>query len=191
MEIVWFGKIYFEATVKNRSKEKMAISFFPCKKGGKEEIILLENGSKSEGGGFFTINEPGEYDIKDIYIKAIPSFDGDSLKIIYRIEAEGIKTCHIGNFSKKELSVKELEAMGDIDVLIIPIGGSGLAIQDAKKIISQVEPRIIIPAWGEKAELEQFLKLTGAKNIEPQRKIKIEKKNLPKEETQVSVPALK
>ncbi len=98
------------------------------------------------------IEEPGEYEVKDIFIQGIPSFHDEEegkkrgQNTIYTIEAEGIRLCHLGDLGQKELNSDQLEKIGDIDILMVPVGGVyTINSKGAAKIISQIEPRLIIP----------------------------------------------
>lgn len=140
----------------------------------------------------FVIEEPGEYEINGVYVQAIPAL-GEV--IIYLIETEGIKICHLGDFGQKELTPEQLDQIGDIDILMVPIGGVyTIDAKGASKIISQIEPKLVIPMHYRPPELklklnplEQFLKEMGSPAIEVQKKLKVKSSDLPKEKTQIVV----
>lgn len=149
----------------------------------------------------FIIDGPGEYEIKGIFIQGIHSWHdekegrerGDNT--IYTIEAEDLKLCHLGDFGQKELLDEQLEKIGDIDILMIPVGGIyTIDSKIASKIISQIEPKIVIPMHYQiprlrvKLEgLDKFLKAMGTKSIEPLNKLSIKKKDLPQEGVKIVV----
>lgn len=156
-----------------------------------------KNIGKIETENSFLIKGPGEYDIKGVYIQGIPAVGEkeNADDAIFKIDAEEIKICHIGAFSKAELSTDQLEELGDIDILIIPVGGgNSLSAKDAIKIMAQVEPKITIPVnyktTGAKAELaglDEFLKALGIKSLPAIPKLSIKKKEIPEEEAKVVV----
>ena len=97
------------------------------------------------------INGPGEYEVQGISIIGIPTFHDDKkgelrgLNTVYIFEVDGLRIAHLGDLGHK-LSEKHQEAVGDLDVLMIPVGGhytidSSLAAQ----IVRDIEPKIIIP----------------------------------------------
>ncbi len=144
------------------------------------DILLLSRQNekavdiKSLSGNPFLINGPGEYEIKQVFIRGIFAKDEENKEIaIYTIEAEDLKLCYLGGFDQKELIAEQLEKIGDVDILIIPV-------MEAKRIINQVEPKIVIPTRCKSAkEMDKFLKTMGLKSIEPQNKLVIKKKDLP------------
>ncbi len=88
-----------------------------------------------------------------------------------------------------QLTDEQLEELGSIDVLMVPIGGGPtISSQEASKIISQIEPKIIIPMHYQlphlKLKLEdvkKFLKVMGKNSIIPQEKFQVKQNTLPKE----------
>ena len=114
---------------------------------------------------------------------------------IYTIEAEDIKICHLGLLGEKELSTEQLEKSGEVDVLMIPVGGgNSLDSQQAVKIMSQIEPKIIIPMnykipqiRTELDGVDKFLKILGIKSLEALPKLSIRKKDISNEEAKVII----
>jgi len=158
-------------------------------------------------GNTFLIEGPGEYDLKSVYIQGIPALTKNSSEnsrlqgkipgkiAIYTIEAEEMKICHLGILGQRELTLKELEVISEVDILLIPIGG-GIALdaKEAIKIMTQIEPKIIIPMYykipGLKIglnTLDKFLKLLGIKKIQPLPKLSIKKQDISREEAKIIV----
>ncbi len=147
----------------------------------------------------FIIDGPGEYEIRDIFIQGIFSFhDNEKGKkrganTIYTIAGEEIRICHMGDFGQEELTDKQLQEIGEIDVLMIPVGGNyTIDAKGATKIISQIEPRIVIPMHykipGLKIKLDDlslFLKAIGEKGARGEEKLSVFKKSLPVEEMKI------
>lgn len=149
----------------------------------------------------FIISEPGEYEVKGVSVFGYSSFhDQHSGKErgennIYVIEAEGLRICHLGDLGSA-IPPKTLEEIGDIDVLMIPVGGEvTIDAKEAVDLISQIDPHIVLPmhyraegidekTFGGLATLEAFLKEMGAENAEKLDKISLSKDKLP-EETKV------
>jgi L-ascorbate metabolism protein UlaG (beta-lactamase superfamily) len=214
MIIIWYGQSFFEVRVtKNKNGEvKIAIDPFDESLGLKvpkvEADILLcthphydHSNKKTILGTPFLIETPGEYETKGVFIKGIQAFHDNAQGkergsiTIYKIEAEDIKVCHLGDLGQKELNPEQLEEIGEVDILMIPVGGTySINSREASTIISQIEPKIVIPMHYKipklKLELdgvEKFLKIMGAEDVEPQKKLKISLKDLPKEETEIMV----
>ena len=94
---------------------------------------------------------PGEYETKGVHLKGIHSFhnskdDKEQLEnVIFLINDKGIKLCHLGAQGTK-LTPEQLEQVGDVDILFIPVGGKDTGdAKKAKEIVEQIEPRIVIP----------------------------------------------
>lgn len=212
MNIFWFGQACFQILVsKNKEKEtSIVIDPFSEEIGLKmpkleADILLIShshsdhNDIKSISGNYFLISGPGEYEVKNIFVQGISSFHDNSQgkergeNTIYTIEAEDLKICHLGDLGQKELTDEQLEAIGEVDILMIPVGGVfTISAKEAMKIMSQIEPKIIIPMhYGFpklKIKLEgvdKFLKSLGIKNLQPQKKLSIKKKDLSPEEAKI------
>ena len=142
---------------------------------------------KPQEAGCELIDSPGEYEAQGIFVYGIRAKNST----LYVLNAEGVTIGHVAGISG-ELSVDQLELIEGVDVLLLPVGGHGvLSPKDAPDVISQIEPRIVIPmdyaVEGyaiERDQLSEFLKEVGARAVEPQEKVKITKKDLPSEETE-------
>lgn len=105
------------------------------------------------------IEGPGEYGIADFDIRGIAAqrhLDADGkASTIYRIEAGEIRIALLGNIYEK-LSEQQLEEIGLIDVLIIPIGGSGYTLDatGAANLTRQIDPKVVIPVHYEDAAIK-------------------------------------
>jgi len=112
------------------------------------------------------IEGPGEYGIADFDIHGIAAqrhLDSEAdpkISTIYRIEAGDIRVALLGNIYEK-LTEDQLEEIGVIDVLIIPIGGNGYTLDatGATVLTRQIDPKIVVPIHyadsGIKYEVEQ------------------------------------
>jgi len=88
-----------------------------------------------------------------------------------------------------------LEKIGEVDILMIPVGGVyTIGASQASKIISQIEPRLIIPMHYyiprlkiKLDPLDKFLKNFGLRSVEPVKKLSVKKKDLSDQEAKVVV----
>jgi L-ascorbate metabolism protein UlaG (beta-lactamase superfamily) len=149
----------------------------------------------------FVIEGPGEYEVKNIFIQGILNFHDKNqgkeknINTIYTIGSENIKLCHLGSFGQKELTEEQLEKIGEVDILMIPIGGNPtLSAKEAAKIMSQLEPKITIPMHYaipklkvKLDSLDEFLKIFGIKSLSPINKFSIKKKDILTEEAKIIV----
>ncbi len=98
------------------------------------------------------IEGPGEYGIADFDIRGVAAqrhLDTESdpkVSTMYRIEAGDIRLAVIGNIYEK-LNEDQLEELGIVDVLIIPVGGSGYTLDatGAAAITRQIDPKAVVP----------------------------------------------
>lgn len=137
----------------------------------------------------FVVANPGEYDVKGFFIFGFGGFDpsadlGAGGDIAYTIETEGVRLCHLS--VNKELTDAQLENLNSVDILFIDVGSSEDTNETAAKVVSQIEPRVVIPMGYDPAKKPMtFLKEMGASDTEPQNKLNIKKKDLPQEETKI------
>ncbi|HHE76494.1 MAG TPA: hypothetical protein ENL27_00695 [Candidatus Parcubacteria bacterium] len=210
MNIIWYGQTCFRIIIpKNGKNEQVGILTDPLNKESgfrspklEADIFLFTNEIKekkeiskvNEQG--FVIAGPGEYDAKGIYFQGLQAETKNQEKItIYAIEAEGLKIGHFGKMGQKELSAEQMEIFGGIDVLIIPVGGGdALNAEEAVKIITQIEPKIIIPMYYRTPKIktkldgvEKFLKEVGIKSVQPLPKISIKKKDINEDEAKIII----
>lgn len=211
MQIKWYGQSCFQIIAQQDKSEKINIVIDPLEEGLglrapslKADILLVTGRSSGRNDASpvknnpFIIAGPGEYEVRGVFVRGIPALcsskEGGEKGTItcFTVEAEEIQLCHLGQFGQKELTDEQLEKIGEVDILMIPVGG-GSAIDEptAQKIIAQIEPKIVIPMRykipGLKTEdsaenADKFLKIMGRKAVETQEKLVVKKKDLSEEE---------
>ena len=143
----------------------------------------------------FVVQGPGEYEIKGVEIVGIPSFHDDKkgeergLNNMYNFKIDSVNIAHLGDLGQGELSPKQIEDLGNVDVLMIPVGGVyTIDASSASKIAAQLEPSVIIPMHyldkDSKVNLEpveKFLKEMGKDNVESDDNLTISREKLPSE----------
>ena len=205
MNILWHGQACFEitATLAKNSQVKIVIDPYSEEIGLKlpklaADIALAthshydHNNVRGVGGSPFIIDGPGEYEVKGVFIQGVHSWHDEKegqergSNTIYTIDVEEIRLCHLGDLGQSELSSEQLEKIGEVDILLMPVGG--VYTIDAKvalKIMSQIEPKITIPMHYALPKLkvkidgvDKFLKTIGVKAVEPLPKLSLKKKDL-------------
>lgn len=157
------------------------------------------------GGGTFTIDGPGEFDVKGLFVHGIAAQGDEGGKVggfdfttIYSIRMEDIRLGALGSLKQKELTDEQLEALGEIDILFVPVGGHTVCdAEQAVTIVNQIEPKIVIPMhYAQKGldinldKVDHFLKEIGQVSAAPQDKLTLKKSNLAEiENTQITVLA--
>lgn len=154
--------------------------------------LYTKTPDKAKSDQSFAITVPGEYEVKDIFIYAMPvaSSGGNAEGLIYLIETEGIYLVHLGALKKTKFNEQQLERLKNLDMLMLPVGGGDcLNADQASELIAQLEPRLVIPmnyqlpGLKQKLEpLDKFKKAIGG-NFETVDKLKISRKDLPEEDT--------
>jgi L-ascorbate metabolism protein UlaG (beta-lactamase superfamily) len=137
----------------------------------------------------FVITGPGEYEKDGITIQgfltksqyALPKGQMEAMNTVYAVKLEGMTLVHLGALSDATLSLEAREAIDEIDVLFVPVGGDGvLDAAEAAKISTFLEPKIIIPMhWsgmGASDALEAFIKEAG-REAEKMDKLTLKKKD--------------
>ncbi len=205
MQLFWLGHSCF----KLQSKEAVLITdpYAPslglgsCR--SKADIITLSHHHADHDytsgilGDPFIIDCPGEYEVKKIFIKGIASYhdaeEGKKLggNTIYLFDVENVRLCHLGDLGHS-LSNGLAESLGEVDVLMIPVGGPEkknytIDFEKAVGIISQLEPNIVIPMHFAVNRLkfkppldkvDKFLKEMGVGGKEKVDKLILKKKDL-------------
>ena len=208
MEIAWHGHSCFRLTERNAA----SIVTDPFDKSIglpasrlKADVVTISHdapGHSNYGAikGARTIIGPGEYEIGGAFITGINASSTKSetdsetfLNTAYVITYESASVCHLGDISTIP-SQTQIEALGTVDVLLVPVGGGkSLNAAQAAEIISLIEPSIVVPMHYRigniKVKLDplsRFLKEMGLGKIDSESNLKVVKSNLP-EETQVRV----
>lgn len=217
MHIQWFGQSFFKIIAKNSLGQDIVIAIDPFNKdcGLKipnkfgADLTLVSHDHEDHNNleiikgteispETFIINGSGEYEVKGVMVYGVPSFhdDENGAKLgentMYIIEIENIWLAHLGDLGQKKLNQQQLEHLEGVDILLIPVGGTyTLDSKAAREIISEIEPRMIIPMHykipGLKFNIDgvdKFVKEMGLKSEETD-KLKITKKDLPQDDTKL------
>ncbi|MEI6580624.1 MAG: MBL fold metallo-hydrolase [bacterium] len=204
MIITYFGKQFFKIT-----QGDMAIAFNPVSKSSKTGISAkfgadiglvatnhpdyngadqLSHGDRAP----FIISGPGDYEVKEIFIKGIVSnalIGGKKyINTIYLLSVDSINIAFLGALSDPELSKEAREAISEPDILFIPVGGKGeFNVKQSAKIASSLEPKLIIPMDYDSDTLKSFLKELGEEKAEVVDKLTLKRKDLEGKEGEVIV----
>ncbi len=141
----------------------------------------------------FAVTGPGEYEIKDVFIKGFRSdskYGGEErLNTVYTVNLENMNLCFLGGHAAKDLPDEVTEGIDDVDVLFVPLGADGvMSPAEAYKLAVKIEPKLIIPLYfGNTAALKAFLKEAGEEGQKPQDKLTLKKKDLEGKDADVVV----
>jgi L-ascorbate metabolism protein UlaG (beta-lactamase superfamily) len=163
MTIQWFGQSFFK--IETQGKVIAIDPFSKDSKAGiqkvphfRADLLLIthehqdHNNIDAIEGEPLIFRGPGEYEAKDIFIEGIASFhDRSSGKdrgsnTIFVIESENLRLAHFGDFGETHLSDEQEEKLGQVDILLIPVGGTfTIDAKTAAEIANHLGPKAVIP----------------------------------------------
>lgn len=158
----------------------------------KPDVILYTQEPKKEvaAKSDVIIQTPGEYEIKSVMIEGVAArlhieeasnvFDSTMFLVTHK----NLRLLVCGNIHP-DLSENQIEQLDGVDVLVVPVGGSGLTLdkEGAASIMRQFDPNFVIPVHYDdgkteypmpQSSLEDFLQEIGASDVEPQNSLKVE-----------------
>ena len=208
MEITWYGHSCFRLTERNMATvvtdpfDSKVIGYEPLKL--KADIVTVSheaaghNNTDAVKGTSHVITGPGEFEIGGVFITGIQT-DGSGKKkdvvrnTLYVFDYDGITVAHLGDL-KQVPSQAEIEALGTVNVALVPVGGGGgLNAAKAAEVISLLEPNLVIPMHYSTPDvklsldsLNKFIKEMGLSKPETQPSLKVTHSGLP-DETHVVV----
>ncbi|MGB2731922.1 MAG: MBL fold metallo-hydrolase [Microgenomates group bacterium] len=144
------------------------------------------------------VDWPGEYEKMGVRITGYSTFHDKEKgaqrgeNIIYKIEADDISILHCGDLGHT-LTDDLVEEIGDVDILLIPVGGHyTINSAEALSVVHKIEPAIVIPmhynhegldqkAVGELTGLDEFIKVYGSAPAETLDVLNMKKDDVPEE----------
>ena len=140
------------------------------------------------------IDGPGEYEVSDVSVKAVAARahmdeEGQETATIFKLDIADIRIAVAGHIFAS-LNDEQLEALGTVDVLIVPVGNAGYTLDaiGASKVIKAFDPKIVIPThYADKAikyevpqsSLEDAIKDLPFEMKEKVAKLKLKSSDLP------------
>lgn len=160
MDIIYLG----HASFKIRTKSAVIVTdpFDPKMVGLKYPLVEADIVTVSHGhadhnavdrvtGVRKVIQGPGEYEVSGVSILGYSSFHDKELgatrgkNTIYVFEADGLRFAHLGDLGHV-LSDELVNQMGEIDVLMIPVGGFfTIGPKEASDVVSKIDPYFVLP----------------------------------------------
>ena len=209
MEITWYGHSCFRltergmATIVTDPYDPDATGYSPIK--FRADIVTISHDAPGHAnatavkGRKHVITGPGEYEIGGVFITGVRTngrgkrAPDEPHNTLYVFDYDGITVAHLGDL-RRVPSQTEIEALGSVNVVLVPVGGGGgLTAAKAAEVVSLLEPGIVIPMHFSTpaskiklAPVTRFLKEMGVGKVEPQESLKITKTSIP-EETRVEL----
>jgi len=109
------------------------------------------NHVKGLAGNPQTVKGSGKVVFKEIAFTGVPTYHdatggserGDNT--VFVMEAEGMRVCHLGDLGHT-LSAQQVEAIGPVDILFLPVGGTyTVDAAEATKTMQDLNPKVVIP----------------------------------------------
>ena len=115
----------------------------------KDTIVLATQPEFSSKNVDFVIDTPGEYEVRDVSINGIAMKrygEENSKNVAYRASIDGARIAIIGHI-EAPISDDDLETIGVVDIVIIPVSGDGYTLdaRAAAAVVRQISPKIVIP----------------------------------------------
>jgi L-ascorbate metabolism protein UlaG (beta-lactamase superfamily) len=204
MEINWYGLSCFRltergmATVVTDPYDHNSVDLEPLKLRG--EIVTVSHDAPGHNfvasvkGRTQVITGPGEFEIGGVFITGVETnrkskrSTNEPRNILYVFDYDGVTVAHLGDL-RRVPSQTEIENLGGVDVVLVPVGGGkSLNAAKAAEIVSLLEPGIVIPMHYQisdgnlkLASLNRFLKEMGVGKIDPIPSLKITHTSVPSE----------
>ncbi|GAB4504900.1 MAG: MBL fold metallo-hydrolase [Anaerolineales bacterium] len=208
MEITWYGHSCFRLTERGMATVvtdpfEDSIGYEPLKL--KADIVTVSHDASGHNyieavkGTTHIIRGPGEYEIGGVFITGVQTdshgkkSNGQPRNTLYVFDYDGITVAHLGDL-KQVPTQTEVEALGSVNVVLVPVGGGGgLNAAKAAEVVSLLEPNIVVPmhyatpaAKLKLDSLDKFLKEMGLSAAEKAPSLKVSRASLP-DETRVIV----
>jgi L-ascorbate metabolism protein UlaG (beta-lactamase superfamily) len=207
MEISWLGHACFRLRTKD-----MTVLMDPCPRStgysiGRQSAQIVTISHRHPAHSFLeavtgtpkVLDAPGEYEIGGVMLTGVRTYHDDRRGALrgpntaFIVEMDEVRVCHLGDLGHLPTQ-EQMEALADIDVLLVPVGGQttidGAA---AAELISELEPKLVVPmhyateaATAKLDPLEKFIKQLGITAPASQPKLSVTRSSLPSE-TQIVV----
>jgi L-ascorbate metabolism protein UlaG (beta-lactamase superfamily) len=158
------------------------------------DIVLATGEAKVvTTGAKIVIDQPGEYEVAGVSVYGIAARahmdeDGKKTATMYKLLIDDLRVLVVGHVYPN-LTDSQLERIGMVDVMILPVGGNGYTLDGvgALKLVKEVEPKLVIPTHFEdqtlnypmpQQPLEQALKALSMEAKETVTKLKLKPADL-------------
>ncbi len=207
MKVRWLGHAAFLITAQDGTTILMdpyesgayggAVGYSPIKEA--VDIVTVShdqhedhNYTKAAVGNAVVLKGPGKDVVKGVTITRIATFHDKSQgkergpNCVVCVEKESLRICHLGDLGHV-LEPSQVEAIGHVDVLLVPIGGTFTIDPDeATEVVRLLTPPIVIPMHYKTpkcgfplASVESFTKGKERVRYEKSSELAVEKETLP------------
>jgi L-ascorbate metabolism protein UlaG (beta-lactamase superfamily) len=136
------------------------------------------------------INGPGDYEVSDVLVAGVATAmqpGTGTVNTAYVLRFDDLVVCHLGDVRTK-LTDKQVEELGSIDVLLVPVGGGGaLGPGEAAAVVAQLDPSVVVPMHYQLdgspvaglEPVDAFCREMGSKEWTPEPKLSVTRSSLP------------
>lgn len=136
---------------------------------------------------------PGEYEAEGVAIYGYASWHDNNQgaergkNTVFVIYIDGIRIAHLGDLGHI-LTDKQVEAVGKVDVLLLPVGGEyTIGVKEAVRVVEAIGPSIVVPmhykvtglaaGFDKLVEVGEWVKAVG--EVKRMDKLVVDKEGLP------------
>jgi L-ascorbate metabolism protein UlaG (beta-lactamase superfamily) len=200
MDLTWLGHACFRI----RGREGIVLADPPDPKSGhaipktEASIVTISHDHpghaslRSVGGEPVVLRGPGEYEVREVLVSGIGTFHDEDKgatrgrNTVFTIRLDDLVICHLGDLGH-ELSAADLERLGDVDIVLVPItgGDTNLTAAKAADVVHQLEPKVVVPmsydpdAKKKDTPFDRLLHELGVKELTPVPKLSVTRSSLP------------
>lgn len=116
-----------------------------------DDVALFTGSHGGADAARLVFDGPGEYEVSDISVIGVPARahideEGTSSATMFKLIV-GDQSVLVTGHVYPELNDAQLEAIGIVDVLVVPVGGNGYTVDPvgALKLIKEIEPKLVVP----------------------------------------------
>lgn len=197
MDVQFYGA---NCLVFNSKQTRIVVDDTLAAQGGKSvtregDIALFTGPHKPvKAAAKIVIDTPGEYEVSNVsvfglQVRAHMDEEGQRNAVLYKITLGEVRVAVAGHMYPK-ITEEELEELGTVDVLFVPVGGHGYTLDGvgALELIKEIEPKIVVPTYYADsalkfdmpaATLEDAVKALGMEPQEPVKKLQLKHGELP------------
>jgi len=162
-------------------------------RGLKAEVVCLSQGREPQAAveeppeGPLLFGRPGEYEVDGVFMRGIPTHAASNgatrHHLAWLFHFGDLNLLHAG--AMNELPTQDaLENLGEVQVLLLPLGAGRLATEDAAGLVSMLEPRSVVPVYqgapeDAAAALAAFTGALGVSEPEEEDYLRVTASNLP------------